>query len=434
MTTVHSLVEGGAAERGGLLKPKDKIIAVAQGVKGKKVEELRFEDVVGWELTDVVKKIKGPRGTSVFLKILRKKKGKSERRVIKIVRDKINLKSQRATIDYTKRFLKGKQRNIGIIRFPSFYGDGKKVSVSSDIKKLLKEAKKKSIDGLILDLSSNGGGLLNEAVKVSGLFLKKGNIVKETQRNSDDIIFSDNSKSVYYGGPLVVLVNKASASSSEIVAGALKDYSRAVIVGGKATYGKGTVQSVNIVPSPSPLKRGNILGAVKTTVGFFFVPKGYSTQYIGVTSDIVLPNALDFLDELSERSLPNALSPEKGTPFLSNSVYDSSWRKISQKLKMFLQKKSKKRVSKNKEFKKIIAEGKKSQKKNKKLISVKEILEVAKERSKNKREEENKKLTEKQKKLEKKKKYLERVDLVEAVNVVVDMINYYESPHLSKAR
>ncbi len=430
LTTVHDLVEGGAAERGGKLKREDKIVAVAQGTKGRSEipkDKLKFEDVVGLDISKVVKKIKGPRGTSVYLKVLRKVKKKEKKVFVKIVRDKIKLESKRASISYVESYIKGKPKKIGIIRLSSFYADRKGFASSEDVKNLLIEAKKKSVSGIVLDLSKNSGGVLNEAVKISGLFFKSGNVVKQSQKNHPPVLLRDKDGKTYFKGPLVVLIDRESASASEIVAGALKDYKRAIVVGGAHTFGKGTVQMVNIIPHPSPLKTKDVLGATKTTVGLFFIPGGFSTQHIGVSSDITFPSAYDYVEAFLEKDQPNALPPEKMVTFLSEEAYSGGWKKVTTKLKKFLAFKSKKRIKKNKDFEKIIAEGKEYKQKDNQYLSVKEVLDSSDERLKQKKKlEANKKLTKAQKKASQKKDYLNSPYIKEAVNILSDMLKYYD--------
>src|SRR6185312_4549249 len=239
-TVVESLVPGGSAARSGQIQPQDKIIAVGQGEKG------TTENVVEQELRDVVKKIRGEKGTKVRLTILRKVGDQKKRFDVVLTRDKIKLEDEAASILYQDKEVAGVKRKIGIINFPSFYADSRKGGRSSaaDLKKLIAEARTKKVDGLVLDLSNNGGGSLEDAVKIAGLFFQTGNVVKQSSREDakGDITLKDTDPMVDWPGPLVLLTSRISASASEIVAGTLQDYKRAVIVGNDHTFGKGTVQ------------------------------------------------------------------------------------------------------------------------------------------------------------------------------------------------
>ena len=209
----------------------------------------------------------------------------------------MNLKEEEASISFHDVKIKAKAYKVALLKVPSFYGSsasGK--SVTRDVKKLLSSAKKKKVSALVLDLSNNRGGSLDEAVDLSGLFFAKGNVVKQSSKISHKKkrteTFKDRDKRIFYKGPLVVLVNRLSASASEIVSGTLQDYNRAVIVGGDHTFGKGSVQAIEI------LKK---LGALKTTVGLYFIPSGKSTQKEGVSSDISFPSIFN-VDELGEKT------------------------------------------------------------------------------------------------------------------------------------
>ncbi len=410
-TVIEQLIKGGAAEGSGLLESQDKIIAVGQGAKGD------FEPIIDMPLNEVVRMIRGKKGTKVRLKILRRKAGETERFEVTLIRKKINLEEEAANIRYVKREVDGKKRTIGVIEFPSFYLDPREGgrSCSRDIKKLLVEANKKKVDGIVLDMSTNGGGSLDEAVNVAGLFFKTGNVVK-TRGGRFSEALADKDPDVNYTGPLVVLTSRFSASASEIVAGALQDYKRAVIVGADHTFGKGSVQTVRDLPPG--------LGAFKVTIGMFFVPGGKSTQHRGVEADVVLPSPYS-LDDIGEKSLDYSLPPKEIGSFLSSDAYVKSgkdfWRQLDKKTLSKLQKGSKARVAKNKEFKKIVEDLKKAKKKDKR-IHVSEVLKekdekVAKEaETKKKRKDPN----------FREKEYMKRADLQEAINVTADLVQYYD--------
>lgn len=408
-TVIEQLIPGGAAAASGDLESQDKIIAVGQN-KGEKMEP-----VVDMPLKDVVKLIRGKKGTTVTLSILRKTSDGMKSLKVTLTRSKINLEDEAAQISYQIREVNGKKHKIGILNLPSFYYDSKNANGRScykDMKRLLKEAQKEKIDSLVLDLSQNGGGSLEDAVKLTGLFIKTGNIVKTQGAKSSTIeVLADQDPEVNYSGPLVVLTSRLSASASEIFAGALQDYGRALIVGGDHTFGKGSVQTV--LPLPKNL------GAYKVTVGMFFVPGGKSTQHGGVNGDITLPSAFA-LDEIGEKILDYSLSPKAIPPFISEDAYvekgDGAWNKVTPKMVSDLKKKSEERVAKNTEFKKIKDELEKLQKKGK-LVTLSEILN-----DKEKKEEKEKK----GKKLDAKKRleeYLKRPDIIEAINIAADYLN-----------
>ena len=299
-TLIQSIVPGGQADKEGTLRPKDKIIAVAQ-------EREDPVSVIDMDLQDVVKMIRGKKGTKVTLSVLR---GESEASAfsVTIVRDKIDVKEQAAKMDYQTRQRGEKVYKIGVIDLPSFYGGQGGRSSYRDMSALLREARAAKVDGLVLDLSRNGGGLLDEAVRISGLFIDTGNIVATRAFNGEVELLSDEDDGALYTGPLVVLISHASASASEILAGALKDYRRAVVAGGGHTFGKGTVQQLSQLPGG--------LGAIKLTMGMFFRPAGQSTQQVGVSADVSFPSVLDGFD-IAEKNLDYSLPTQSMSPFLS---------------------------------------------------------------------------------------------------------------------
>lgn len=415
-TVVDSLVPGGAADRSGRIKSKDKIVAVRQ--KGKK----KADNVIDMELNDVVKKIRGKKGTKVYLSVLRKVKGETKRLEIELTRDKINLKDEEAKITYHKRKSGSGEKLIGLINLPSFYADGMRNgrSAAKDVKKLLKEAKRKDVEGIVLDLSSNGGGSLDDAVKIGGLFIKTGNIVKQSFPDParPAMALADVDATVDYSGPLVILTSRASASASEIVAGALKDYGRAVVVGGDHTFGKGTVQSVRDLPKG--------LGALKVTVGMFFTAGGYSTQHRGVDADVILPSVLSN-EDIGEKTYDYSLPPKKLPSFVSSDAFvhegASRWNIIDKKTVASLRTASKTRVDGNEKFKEVLDAIKKSKERGK-ILNLAEIME-----EKNKKADKDKKKDDADKVLSKKdkqKKYFERADVNEAINVALDLILLHE--------
>ena len=421
-TVVEQLIEGGAAKLSGLVQPQDKIVAVGQFKANGETDEMK--NVVEMDLRDVVKMIRGPKGTKVRLTLLRKSPEGKERITVTLLRDKIKLEDEAAALSWQERELGGVKKKVAVVNLPSFYADAKRGgrSSASDMKKLMAEAKKGGADAMVLDLSGNGGGSLDDAVRIAGLFFKTGNVVKQSSRDGgSELALADTDPNVDWDGPLVVLTSRVSASASEIVAGTLKDYGRAVIVGGDHTFGKGSVQSV--VPLPGGL------GAVKVTVGMFFTAGGKSTQHRGVAGDVVLPGAFS-TDEFGERSLDYSLPPKEIKNFTSADAYVTegagAWKKVTAANIENLRKASEMRVSKNAEFQKIIAENKKLKVKGK-VIKLSENLKDAKE--KKDEAEQKKNLSKDARTVE----YLKRPDIQEAINVVADLMSLQVSGKLAGA-
>ncbi|MCB0347422.1 MAG: carboxy terminal-processing peptidase [Bdellovibrionales bacterium] len=399
-TVIQQLVPGGAAAKSGQLASQDKIMAVA------KDGDKKFEPVYDMDLSDVVRLIRGPKGTKVNLKVLRKEGSKTKNFEVLLTREKINLEDEAAQITYMDKKVGNATKKIAVLTLPSFYADGTigGRTSSKDVRRLLVEASKKKIDGLVFDLANNGGGSLDDAVKIAGMFFKTGNVVSH-----QDTRLADIDPTVYYSGPMVVLINRLSASASEIVSGALKDYKRAVIVGGDHTFGKGSVQQVQQLSEE--------LGAIKFTVGLFYLPGGKSTQHAGVHSDVIFPSLLS-LDDFGEKSLDYSLPPDSVPNFISKSAYEnegpSRWSPVTDEMIGVLKKKSSARVAKNKDFQKI--EKDISEQKDKKLIKIADIF-------KDKDSEDSKK-REKLKTMsrdERRKEYLESAEVQEAVNIALDL-------------
>lgn len=423
-TVIEELIPGGGAERSGLLKPKDKIIAVSQ-------EKEKPIDVIDMDLHDVVKMIRGKKGTKVTLTILRQAQ-RTDRFDVTIIRDKISIKEQEAKITYETRAVNGRTYKFGIIDLPSFYGDDRENKSSyEDVKNLLAEARHERVDGIVLDLSRNGGGLLAEAVQLAGLFLGKGGIVA-TKDGDEQITILANGSTAYrtegekrqvisfpaenlrtvYAGPLVVLTSRLSASASEIVAGAFKDYRRAVIVGSDHTFGKGSVQAL------TPLPRG--LGSMKVTTALYFLPGGKSTQKVGIEADVRLP--LWFvLEDVGETSLDYPLPAQEIMPFLDlRGNVAPPWKPIEQSLLAELATRSKNRVSKDAQFVEII-------KNNKEASSKKGIVRLADLRKEMKKQGNGKK-KETPADLKKKSRDQYAPFIRESVNVLLDMVTLGISP------
>ncbi len=415
-TVIEELIPGGGAERSGLLKPKDKIIAVAQ-------KNEKPVNVIDMDLRDVVKMIRGKKGTQVTLTILRQE-GRIHRFDITIKRDKIYMKDQEAKITYEKRNLGGRIYRLGIIDLPSFYGDNEeKKSSYKDVRRLLENAHRQRVDGIVLDLSHNMGGLVDEAVRIAGLFLGHGGIVATKDGKDMITIYSNGpyasvskddklkvvtfpAKAPLYTGPLVVLTSRISASASEIVAGALKDYHRAVIVGSDHTFGKGSVQEL------TPLSRD--LGAIKVTKALYFLPSGKSTQKIGVEADVQLP--MFFIHEnVGETELEYPLPAQAVTPFLG--IYGDikpDWKAVNQSLLTDLAAKSKVRIAKNAKFNEIIKDKQEAARKN----GIVRLADLRKEMKKNGRV--NKQESRKERQQKAKEQYAPFVN--ESLNVLLDMI------------
>ncbi|MCL1864519.1 MAG: carboxy terminal-processing peptidase [Spirochaetes bacterium] len=278
---VESIIAGGAADKlpeALQLKPNDKIVAVGQS----KEEPV---DVIDMELSDVVKLIRGEKGTEVRLTVIRdvETKNQPSRFIVPIIREQIELKDSEAKSQIEIFNSNGKNYKIGYIKLPSFYEDresGK--SSSGDVKNLLNDLNKEKVNVVILDLRGNPGGLLNEAITIAGLFIEQGPVLQIVGRNTPPRIFYDNDPNIYSKEPLIILTDTFSASASEILAGAIKDYKRGLIVGSGNTYGKGTVQSYNELPRN--------LGALKITTNIFYQPSGTSNQLTGISPDIDVPD------------------------------------------------------------------------------------------------------------------------------------------------
>lgn len=315
---IVEVVPGGPADKDGRLKPNDRIAAVAQG-KGD------FEDVVDMKLDKVVEKIRGTKGSQVRIQVIpANSTDPSKRNVIEITRDEVQLKDSEAkgeVIDYGKPG--GRVQKFGWLTIPSFYngnmekspGDKDPSSTTKDVRKILDRMKNEGIEGLVIDLRRDGGGSLEEAINLTGLFVGAGPVVQAKDATGRVSVARDDEKEPFYTGPVVVLVNRLSASASEIFAAALQDYGRAVIVGDERSFGKGTVQTLLDVGKFMPLfsEQGAKAGSLKLTIQKFYRVSGGSTQHRGVLSDIVLPSTTD-TPEIGESSLPNPLAYDEVDP------------------------------------------------------------------------------------------------------------------------
>lgn len=317
-TKVMDIIAGGPAFKSKQLLKGDNIIGVAQGAKGEMV------DVIGWRIDEVVKLIRGAKGTTVRLQILPAgtTAGTATPKEITLVRDKIKIEEQAAKKEIVPVTQNGKNYKMGVITIPSFYLDyeaaqkGEKdyASTTKDVRRLLGELTAQKVDGVIIDLRNNGGGSLSEAIELTGLFIPDGPVVQVRNANGSVEVGEDPDPSEAYAGPLAVMINRFSASASEIFAGAIQDYKRGVIVG-EQTYGKGTVQ--NLVPLRKFVPDAKEdLGEVKLTIAKFYRVTGSSTQHRGVTPDIEFPSQFS-AKEFGESSQPSALPWDQiaGTKF-----------------------------------------------------------------------------------------------------------------------
>ena len=300
---IRSLTPGGPAEKSKLLSPNDRIVAVAQGDHGEWV------DVIEEKLNNVVEIIRGQLGTTVRLQIIPAKGDGSTRKDIALVRDVIQIKDAlpKAQLHLIPVSNTETQR-LGVINLPQFHE-----RASEDVAKLITRLKEEKVDGLVLDLRRNGGGILEQAIKLTGLFIDQGPVVQVRANNRQRSVLGDTDRGALWDGPLIVLVSHLSASASEIVAAALQDHGRALIIGDQHTHGKGTVQTlVHLDPLIRPDEVAEP-GSLKFTVQTFYRISGDTTQKKGVTPDYALPSTYDYL-ELGETYLPNALTVDPIEP------------------------------------------------------------------------------------------------------------------------
>ncbi|VVP86422.1 Tail-specific protease [Pseudomonas fluorescens] len=295
---VVRLVPAGPADKTKQVAPADKIIGVAQGNK-------EMVDVVGWRLDEVVKLIRGPKGTVVRLEVIPASNAPNDQttKIVPITREAVKLEDQAVKKSVLNLKQDGKDYKLGIIEIPAFYldfkafraGDPDYKSTTRDVKKLLTELQKEKVDGVVIDLRNNGGGSLQEATELTSLFIDKGPTVLVRNADGRVDVLEDENPGAFYKGPMALLVNRLSASASEIFAGAMQDYHRALIIGGQ-TFGKGTVQTIQ------PLNHGEL----KLTLAKFYRVSGQSTQHQGVLPDIDYPSLID-TKEIGESALPEAM-------------------------------------------------------------------------------------------------------------------------------
>jgi carboxyl-terminal processing protease len=306
-TKVREVVKGGPADKSKQIKANDKIVSVGQGKEGELV------NVLDWRIDDVVSLIRGKKGTTVRLEILSVDAIGNKTKIIEIVRDKIVLEDQAAKGSIKEVTQNGKKLKVGVIVLPTFYldvaamqrGDKNFKSTSRDVKKLILDLKSQGATAMVIDLRNNGGGSLQEAIDLTGLFIKKGPVVQVKDHFGAIEIDEDRDESITWDGPMCVLVNRFSASASEIFAAAIQDYDRGLIIGEK-TFGKGTVQNMWDLNQFVKIGAGKV-GQIKYTMAKFYRISGGSTQFKGVIPDIEFPGMYSekiFGEEASEFALP----------------------------------------------------------------------------------------------------------------------------------
>lgn len=380
-TKVVEIVPGGPADKSRQLFPNDRIIGVGQDMDGEIV------DVIGWRIDDVVQLIRGKKSTVVRLQVLRSgAPANAAPDTIVLVRDKIKLEDRSAKSDTLQIFHQGKKLTLGIINIPSFYSDYEArrrgetdyKSTSGDVKKLVEALEKQGVDGIIIDLRGNGGGFLDEAVELTGLFIDKGPVVQVRNTGGGVDVQWDTRPGKIYHGPLVVLIDRLSASASEIFAAAIQDYRRGIVIGSQS-YGKGTVQNAFDLNRyyRNPAER---LGQLKMTIAKFYRVNGGSTQHVGVIPDISFPSRFDKM-EIGESVQRNALlwdriEPVKYTP---ENDFSSLLKRLKQESEM--------RLSRNEEYKKLMENlAELEEQRNQTRISLQEAKRLA---ERNKSEKEN---------------------------------------------
>ncbi len=424
-TKVARIIPGGPAYKSGLLHADDKIVGVGQGKNGKIV------DIIGWRIDDVVQLIRGKKGTVVRLAILKANSSPGmPPDTISIVRDKVKLEEQAAKKEIIKLNHNGKEYKIGVIDVPAFYidfdarrrGDKNYKSTTRDVKKLIAELKQDSVKGIIIDLRDNGGGSLQEAIDMVGLFIPDGPVVQVKNSIGKIEVDKDTDPKTYYTGPLAVLVNRHSASASEIFSGAIQDYGRGLIIG-EETYGKGTVQ--NLIDLNRFISDDTKLGQIKLTIAKFYRITGSSTQRMGVIPDIEYPSPVP-PEKSGESAQPSALKWDRIRP-ANFQKYASIQRLVPKLVELHL-----KRIKTDPEFKIYLKEIKHALKlRNKKKYSLNEKIRKAErdkaEKEKKARQEAKNKSTALKitvdKNGKKKTEHLDDPELQEACHILADFIN-----------
>ncbi|MEX2173845.1 MAG: carboxy terminal-processing peptidase [Pirellulaceae bacterium] len=349
-TVIDKLITGGAAEKAGELKVGDRVVSVGQGVEGEMV------DVAEMKLNDVVQLIRGRAGSVVRLGLIAATG--PELRIIKITRAKVELKDSEASAEIIEEGKKGDGTpfKIGVIDLPSFYmdmsgareGSSDFKSCSRDVRRILEDFNKKGVDVVMLDLRRNGGGSLTEAISLTGFFIEAGPVLQVKDPDGQIHPHDDNDRGILWKGPLVVMTSKFSASASEILAGAIQDYKRGLVIGDSATHGKGTVQTmVDLGPQMFRVANPPDLGALKLTVQQFYRPSGDSTQQRGVLADITLPSITDHMD-IAESDLDYPVAFDK-VPAAAFTRFDS----VNPNIVGTLKEKATQRMEESKDFQEL---------------------------------------------------------------------------------
>jgi len=372
-TKIMGIVVGGPADQEGSLKLNDRVMAVNM-LNTSKAEDMT--DIMFMKIDKVVDLIRGKEGTSVALKVEPAGGAPGETKIVVIQRGKVELKDEQASGEVIEmKTKKGAARRLGVITLPAFYADFEdgKVSCAKDVEKILKCLIEAKIDGLILDLRNNGGGSLEEVRRMTGFFIERGPVVQVKNTLSQvQVKDSENGKPIY-SGPMVVMADKSSASASEILAGALQDYNRAVVVGESSTFGKGTVQQPMDIGRMLPLfSVRNRAGTLKVTIQKFYRPSGSSTQMDGVASDVVVPSLMDAL-EMGEAFLDHPLPHDRirrapdFKPLDSQSLFIPRLKELSQE-----------RINTNKDFSYVIQDVMKARERQK--LNTVSLNKVAREK------------------------------------------------------
>jgi carboxyl-terminal processing protease len=417
-TKVVEVIKGGPADKSKKIFANDKIIGVSQS------KDSDMTNVIDWRIDDVVALIRGKKGTLVRLEIV-PASDPTKTKIIELIRDKIKLEDQASKSTLKEVKVNGKKLKIGVVTVPTFYidfaaaqrHDPNYTSTTRDVKKFITEFKKQHIDGLVIDLRNNGGGSLQEAIDLTGLFIKSGPVVQVKDANGSERSESDLDGETFYDGPLTVLVNRFSASASEIFAAAIQDYGRGVIIG-ERTYGKGTVQ--NVVNLNDMIHINNkTLGQVKITIAKFYRINGSSTQHKGVSPDVEFPGVFDD-DKYGEDASPFALPWDQ----IGSSEYEKTG--TVDFAKPILIAKHTDRMRTNPEYKYLtedIAYIKKVEANNYITLNEKKYKEQTEEseKIKKKREEERKAITSKEKKGEENKDATDLI-LSESEQVIGDLL------------
>ena len=440
-TIVEEVIEGGAAFTDGRLKKGDKIIGVSFDASD------NFVDVIEMKLTKVVDMIRGKKGTKVKLKVRVPKEENEEEsanleareRIYELTRTEVKITEDevKGKILESEEWIDGRKAKVGVLRIPAFYRDfrgaslgGNFKSTARDVKVVLDEFNKQDVQVLIVDLRWNGGGALQEAIEVSGLFIPKGAVVQVKEPDTGVQAFDDEDPDMYWRRPMVVVCNRFSASASEIFAGAIKDYRRGIVVGDRTTHGKGTVQNVVDVVNRSSLFSSKDLGALKLTISKFYRVNGDSTQTKGVTSDVVLPSLLN-VREIGEDSLDNALEFDR----ITRAQYSPFSAQVTDAIVSQLQKESETRLTTDKDFTQIHRLiTKYLERKNDKTISLNESVLRAEEDELKQEQKEEEEAVKQANGGEKKDIFPEDFYNKELVNISVDYLELLRSLQTARSQ